>query len=141
MSESALTIENAICHGAHFIMHACGMVSSYLGASFKKWIMDEENCRVLLRSLTYLDFEGADLDTILSPGSNGGYLTHPETFRLCRSLYRSPWKETMSHDKWLHSGANPVTKEADQALQERLNSYERPEFGESLEKDLRKFCS
>lgn len=138
MSESALTLENAVSHGAHFIMHACGMMSSYLAASFEKWIMDEETCRVLARSLKPLDFQGNDLDTIISMGSRGGYLTHQDTFRMCRSVYRSPWKETRPHDKWVAAGGKTVVEEAQAVVKTRLAAYERPDFGADLEADIRK---
>ncbi|THB76792.1 MAG: hypothetical protein D3926_16810 [Desulfobacteraceae bacterium] len=136
MSESTLTLENAICHGAHFIMHGCGVMSSYLGTGFEKWIMDEENCRILVHSLKPLDFTASGTDTIINLGSEGGYLVHPETYRLCRSHYRSPWKESHTHDKWLASGSAPVTLDAAAAFKQRIGTYERPGFGNALEKEL-----
>ena len=138
MSESALTLENAICHGAHVIIHACGMMSSYMAAGFEKWIMDEEVCRVVTRSVSPLDFRTVDPATIITIGSRGSYLTHPDTFRRCRSVFRSPWKKTLSHEKWLAGGGRTMAWEAKAAVRERLSSYERPDFGPGLEKDLSK---
>jgi trimethylamine--corrinoid protein Co-methyltransferase len=136
MAESALVLENAICHGAHFIMHACGMISSYLGASFEKWLLDEENCRILSATLKPLDFESVDIEANITSGISGGFLNHPDTFRHCRAAYRSPWKRLRPHDTWYRAGAEDSIVHASQAVKERLASYQRPEFGATLEKEL-----
>lgn len=136
MAESALTLENALCHGAHIIMHGCGMVSSYLGTCFEKWLMDEENCRVLTHSLAPLDFESSHMERLLPPGGTAGYLTHPDTFRLCRSQYRSELKAMAPHGKWLAAGSRSFREEVSDCLARRLAEYQRPEFGPALEKEL-----
>ena len=138
MGESCLTLENAIAHGAHFIMHACGMMSSYLGVGFEKWILDEENCRILKRAAAPMDFDTLNVEDIIVMGSRGEYLTHPETFARCRSVYRSPWKTTPPREAWTTRGATSIEQEAKDIVRERLDAYQRPAFGPALEKELRK---
>lgn len=136
-AESALTLENAIGHGAHFIMHACGMLSSYLGAGFEKWMLDEENCRILIAALKPMDFSAVDIETNIQSGLKNGFLSHPDTLHHCRTIYRSPWKKVRSHGSWFAAGAEDSALQSQKALQQRLESYCRPDFGDALEKELK----
>jgi trimethylamine--corrinoid protein Co-methyltransferase len=78
-AEGALVMSTAVRNGANFIVHACGQLGSFISMSFEKWLIDEEICRMLRRTLAAMDItvESIDVDTIKSVGSDGNYLVHP----------------------------------------------------------------
>ncbi|MCP4719728.1 MAG: trimethylamine methyltransferase, partial [Desulfobacteraceae bacterium] len=83
MAESSLSLSNTLEIGTDYILHSFGMLSSYLATSLEKWVMDEEICRYILASRQKIQVnpKTLELDTILSLGSKGDYLTHPTTFQ------------------------------------------------------------
>ncbi|MEX1346816.1 MAG: trimethylamine methyltransferase family protein [Desulfobacterales bacterium] len=44
--ESALALSTTIRSGANFILHACGILSSFVAMSYEKFIIDEEPCGI-----------------------------------------------------------------------------------------------
>ena len=54
-AEGTLLMSTAVRNGANFIFHACGQLGSYISMSFEKWLIDEEVCRTLRRTLTAFD--------------------------------------------------------------------------------------
>ena len=103
MTESALCLNNAIENGADYILHSFGMLGSYMAASIEKWVMDEEACQYILASRRTVDVNetSLELETILSMGAKGEYLTHPSTFKNFRSLYQPMIGNRDSHATWI----------------------------------------
>ncbi len=64
--ESTLALSQTIMSGANFILHACGILGSYIAMSYEKFLADEELCGMLRRILKPLDVsdERIDLPTI-----------------------------------------------------------------------------
>ncbi len=138
MAESALCLNNAIASGADYILHSFGMLSSYLATSIEKWLMDEEVCQYILASRKKIEVnpETLALDTILSMGSKGEYLTHPSTFKNFRDLYQHNLGNRDAHAVWLKKGAPDAMDQAGELLQKRLEAYQKPDLDEGLEQEL-----
>ena len=83
-----------------------------------------------------IDLESIDLETIKSLGSDGNYLTHPTTFKHCRSLYQPSLFTRDDYQKWESKGAFNVARKAHTLLSERLASYEKPPIDHEIEKRL-----
>ncbi|BBO73937.1 trimethylamine methyltransferase [Desulfosarcina widdelii] len=140
-AEGTLMMSTAVRNGANFILHACGQLGSYISMSFEKWIMDEEVCRTLRRVLKAMDInvESIDVDTIKSMGSDGNYLTHPTTFKHCRSLYQPYLFTRDDYQTWATQGARRVADQTRSILEKRLEGYEKPPIDPVLEQELEEY--
>jgi len=140
-AEGTLMMSTAVRNGANFILHACGQLGSYISMSFEKWILDEEVCRTLRRVLKAMDInvESIDVDTIKSMGSDGNYLTHPTTFKHCRSLYQPYLFTRDDYQTWATRGARRVADQTRSILEKRLEGYEKPPIDPGLEQELEEF--
>ena len=140
-AEGTLMMSTAVRNGANFILHACGQLGSYISMSFEKWIMDEEVCRTLRRVLKAMDInvESIDVDTIKSMGSDGNYLTHPTTFKHCRSLYQPYLFTRDDYQTWATQGARRVADQTQSILEKRLEGYEKPPIDPGLEQELEEY--
>ena len=137
-AEGTLMMSTAVRNGANFILHACGQLGSYISMSFEKWILDEEVCRTLRRVLTAMNInvESIDVATIKSLGSDGNYLTHPTTFKHCRSLYQPQVFTRDDFQQWSAKGARCVADKTETILAERLAQYRKPPIDAALEAEL-----
>jgi trimethylamine--corrinoid protein Co-methyltransferase len=142
-AEGTLMMSTAVRNGANFILHACGQLGSYISMSFEKWILDEEVCRMLRRVLTAMNInvESIDVATIKSLGSDGNYLTHPTTFKHCRSLYQPSLFTRDDYQTWASRGARCVADNTERMLAQRLERYERPPIDQGLEEALADYVS
>ena len=142
-AEGTLMMSTAVRNGANFILHACGQLGSYISMSFEKWILDEEVCRTLRRVLTAMDInvKSIDVDTIKSLGSDGNYLTHPTTFKHCRSLYQPVLFTRDDFQNWQAKGSCRVADQTQHLLKERLETYEKPPIDEQLEEALKEYVN
>jgi trimethylamine--corrinoid protein Co-methyltransferase len=142
-AEGVLMMSTAVRNGANFIFHACGQLGSYISMSFEKWLIDEEVCHMLRRTLAAMDItvESIDVDTIKSVGSDGNYLVHPTTCKHCRSLYRPNLFTRDDYQSWWDSGAKNVSEVAAEALPKRLAEYTKPPIDEGLEQALAEFVN
>jgi trimethylamine--corrinoid protein Co-methyltransferase len=140
-AEGTLMMSTAVRNGANFIAHACGQLGSYISMSFEKWLLDEEVCRTLRRILTVTDIniESLDVETIKSVGCDGNYLVHPTTFNHCRNLYRPKLFTRDDYQNWHESGAYSVSEVAAEMLPKRLAEYNKPPIDEGLEQALNEF--
>ncbi|SLM31309.1 MttB3 [Desulfamplus magnetovallimortis] len=142
-AEGTLMMSTALRNGANFIFHACGQLGSYISMSFEKWLLDEEVCRMLRRTLTSMDItvESIDLETIKTIGSDGSYLSHPSTFKHCRDFYQPQLFTRKDYHKWKKSGGMRVSEIASQMLPERLESFVKPPIDQGLEDALREYVT
>ena len=143
-AESTLALATTIMHGANFVLHACGILSSYLAMSYEKFLVDEEVCGMLRRMLRPLNVtdERIDFDTIKSVGIGGEYLTHPSTFEHCRTEFFLP--DVMIRDDfetWQNGGKKRADERVMDIFNERIAQYKRPEIDSGIERDLSKFVA
>jgi len=137
--ESALGLETAARSGINFILHACGILGSYIAMSFEKFLVDEETCgliRSMQKPLEITD-DSIDIDIIKQVGIGGQYLTHPKTFKLCRTEFFMPsLMARQNPDAWLKAGKKSIEMIAEDRVTKRLASYEKPEIDPAIEKAL-----
>lgn len=143
-AQSAMALMCTLLAGIDFVLHACGILASYMSMSYEKFIADEE----LLLSIqkmagpVVVDDETIDMGTIREVGACGEYLTHRRTLELCRSAFMpTQVMNRLAFDTWLAQGAPDVHTRAGEVLKERLAAYRRPDLEPSIEKDLERFCS
>ncbi len=142
--QSTFALITAVRSGVNFIMHACGILSSYLAMSYEKYIIDEELCGMIKKMIEPVEISDAsiDLDSIKKVGIGGNYLSRPETFELCRTAFFLPELMTVQdYDNWLSNGAKRVDESASDIFNQRLANYEKPEIDPALESELSEFVT
>jgi trimethylamine--corrinoid protein Co-methyltransferase len=142
--ESALALSTAARTGINFVLHACGILGSYISMSFEKFLVDEELCgmvRRLLRPVEVTD-ESIDLPMIQKVGVGGQYLTQPKTFKLCRTEFFLPQlANRQNYQGWTDAGKLRADQRATETLQARLAKYEKPEIDPGVERALSEYVS
>jgi trimethylamine---corrinoid protein Co-methyltransferase len=142
--ESALALSTAVRSGIHFVLHACGILGSYISMSFEKFLLDEELCGVvkkLVKPVAVTD-DAIDLAMIQKVGIGGQYLTQPKTFKLCRTEFFLPeLGNRQNYQSWSDAGRLPAERRAAEALQARLAKYEKPEIDPGVERALSDYVS
>lgn len=85
--ESMMMLMNNFDHGMDLVIHAAGILDSYLSVSFEKIILDFEIIRYIKRYQREFDINDntIPLDLIREIGHNGEFLTKEHTFHHCRT--------------------------------------------------------
>jgi trimethylamine--corrinoid protein Co-methyltransferase len=137
--ESALMLLTALRNGTNFVLHAAGILGSYSSMSFEKFVIDEELCRIVIEILKPIAIteDSIDLTTIKEVGIGGDYLSHPQTLANCRTaFYLSDLVNRQGYAGWQEDGSKRIDQKATEILNDRLNSYEKPDIDSQIEKDL-----
>lgn len=137
--ESTLALTTTIMSGANFILHGCGILGSYLSMSLEKFLADEEVCGMLRRMMKPLEItdERIDIETIKSVGCGGEYLTHPQTFKHCRTEFYMPdLHQRNDYLSWVNQGKKELSEIAEQKVIKRLEQWEKPHIDPEIEKQL-----
>lgn len=143
-AESALSLYTAARNGVNVILHACGILGSYIAMSFEKFLIDEEVCGMVRQMLKPIDItdESIDIDMISTVGPGGQYLTHPKTFKLCRTEFFLPdLMARTNYDAWSAGGKKKIHETADDQLTSRLAKYEKPDIDPGIEKELTEYVN
>jgi trimethylamine--corrinoid protein Co-methyltransferase len=70
------------------------------------------------------------------------YLSHDQTFERCRTEYFIPRiAERQTYENWSEAGMLRADQRASQAVQERLESYQKPHIDPQIEKALQKYVA
>jgi trimethylamine--corrinoid protein Co-methyltransferase len=140
--ESTLALSTTIMSGANFILHACGILGSYIAMSYEKFLADEEICGMLRRMLKPLNVtdDRIDLPTIKEVGLGGEYLTHERTFEHCRSEFYLPaLMSRTDYESWHNAGKKTLKDSATALLEKRLAEYIQPDIDSDIEKKLAEY--
>jgi len=139
-AQTAMSLICTLQSGADFILHACGILAAYMAMSFEKFIADEELIVGIKKALLPMEIsdETIDLETVRDVGPAGEYLTHGSTLALCRSaLMPSRLMNRLDFDSWQDEGAPDIYTRAGGVLNERLESYQKPDMDPAIQHDLR----
>lgn len=142
--EAALAIYTGIRDGAHFILHAAGMLGTYIAMSYEKFIIDEEICRYVLKMIAPFDVndDAINLDTMSEINIGGDYLSHPDTFRNCRTaFYQSQLMNRDYYQSWNDMGRQRIEQKASTIVKQRLAEYEQPDIDPAIDRELRKYIA
>ena len=140
--ESFMALYTAARNGINFIMHASGILGSYISMSFEKFLIDEEYCGVIRRLFKPIDVtkETIDLEMIQKVGIGGQYLTQPKTFQLCRTeFYMTDFFNRQNHAGWKAAGSKRIDQLATERLSKRLAAYQKPAIDPDAETALAKY--
>ncbi|AOY58299.1 MULTISPECIES: trimethylamine methyltransferase family protein [Desulfococcus] len=142
--ESTLALTTAARNGINFILHANGILGSYISMSYEKFLIDEELCGITRRLLKPMEVTSSSIDVemIKAVGIGGQYLTQPKTFQLCRTeFYLTDFMNRQNHAGWKAAGKKRIDEFAVDRLGQRLAAYEKPDIDPAIEAALTEFVT
>jgi trimethylamine--corrinoid protein Co-methyltransferase len=133
--ESAFSLLTAVESGIDLILHAAGILSSYLVFSREKFVLDDDLCGMArhLRGGLPVTQETLALDSIHRVHEEGNYLKDPQTLERCRTEFWDPatYRRDSVQD-WLALDRPDAMQLGGERWQELLSAYEEPEIDASL---------
>jgi trimethylamine--corrinoid protein Co-methyltransferase len=142
--QSALMLDQAFRFGVDFVLHAGGILGTFMAMSPEKFVMDEELCRqsLIARSTPEISDATIDLQTIAEVGVGGEFLTHRTTLELCRKeIVRLPLSNRLAYEEWRALETPAYEDRATRMVADRLGKYEKPDIDPEIEKDLRHYVA
>jgi trimethylamine--corrinoid protein Co-methyltransferase len=142
--ESALTIFMTLAGGVHMVDQACGILASFNAMSYEKFLIDEETCGMMRRILKPVEIndETIAVDQIKQAGIGGAFIEFPETLERCRTEFFLPDISIRgNYDNWKANGKRKSSERATEALNRRLDAYEKPDIDPEIERNLLRFVN
>lgn len=142
--ESAFSLLSAVRNGVNFILHACGILSSYMSMSYVKLVLDEEALAMIRRMMLPVEVSSdtLSLNSIREVGIGGQFLTRPETIDLCWNEFFIPEiMKRKNYPKWRDDGGKQIDEIASDAVHRRLSEYRKPDLDASVASQLSEFVA
>ncbi len=115
-----------------------------MAMSFEKFLGDEEICLHILRALKPLELtqDIIDISIIKEVGVGGQYLSHPSTYKECRTRFVPlPLANRLPFDSWQEHPVPSYRDKAANSLSRRLDEYQKPDIDTSLENELTRYVA
>lgn len=138
--ESMMNMQAAALAGVDLVLHATGILESYMSMSLEKFVLDDEICGMVRRILTGGQVNGETLatDLIHEVGPGGQFLTSDHTYRHFRTEF---WQPVVAHrgnyDQWRLDGARDALSRARKRVSEILENYQAPALDQATDRALR----
>jgi trimethylamine--corrinoid protein Co-methyltransferase len=142
--ESMMNLSMAQNCGINIILHAAGALETINCVSYEKFVIDDEMVGMVKRigRGVETDSDALAVDVIQSAGPGGQFLDKPHTFKHCRSeFFQAQLSDRSSYDQWEKSGSQSTYERANAKWKKMLDSYQAPDFPESLDKDLNQYMA
>lgn len=139
--ESMLSLLSTVAGGVSIVMHAGGILDSFLTLSYEKLILDEDTGGMVqrFREGIRVDRQTLALDTIADRGPGSHFLDTDHTLQHFR---QELWRPQFSDREVFHAERDYqdyTLVRATQAWRDRLQSYTRPALPPDLERELLAF--
>jgi trimethylamine--corrinoid protein Co-methyltransferase len=137
--ESMLSLVTATSCGVDFVLHAAGILSSYLAFSFEKFVLDDEMCGMVRRYRQGFDVSPATIayDVIADVGPGGNYLMEMHTVKRCRTEF---WKPNVIDrgglEAWMSGGRKTAVDRAGQRWQKLIAEHKDPPLNGTVTEQL-----
>ncbi|MCG8639865.1 MAG: trimethylamine methyltransferase family protein [Desulfobacterales bacterium] len=140
--ESMLSMFTAMQNNVSLIVHGAGILDSFSGISFEKFIMDLEIIEMIQYYLEDLDVsdDALSFDLIKEIGPGGLFLTSADTMKKCRSLAWSPSVAIRGSLNGL-TPEEKLMKNIDDTREKMLNAYQQPEMSIPVLKEMERFMT
>lgn len=125
--ESMLGLTTAVASGVDFVLHAAGILSSYLAFSYEKFVLDDELCGMARRLWGGIPVTADTLavDVIESAGVGGNFLEETHTLEQCRTAFWQPALcRRQGYEQWEGNGRIPLTAQAQTRWQTLLAEHQ-----------------
>ncbi|MGD2187303.1 MAG: trimethylamine methyltransferase family protein [Desulfobacterales bacterium] len=142
--ESAFSLSAAVRSGANFILHACGILSSFMAISYAKFVLDEEALAMTRRMMVPVEVsdDTLSLTSIKEVNIGGQYLTQPKTIELCWNEFFIPEiMKRKNYPRWQGDGCKRIDEIASDAVDRRLSEYQKPDLDSAVASRLSEFVA
>jgi trimethylamine--corrinoid protein Co-methyltransferase len=140
--ETMMTLLMAQMAGGNFILHAGGILESYLCVSFEKLMIDDEVMGMVKRIGRGVEVNEETLafDVVKEVGPQGAFIDHDHTFEHFRTEFYQPVLSDRDNAiKWKERGSLTAEQRANARWKKLLSEYEEPKLPADVDRDLRKF--
>ncbi len=140
--ESMFSLLTTVNSGIDFVLHAGGIVSSYLAFSYEKFVMDDEICGMLRQYMRgiQVDTETLAYEVIATVGPGGHFLGEDHTLERCRTEFWQPALFDRSGlEAWWDGERLDTTARATQRWMELLARHEDPPLDHSTARQLQAY--
>ena len=140
--ESMQNLLAAVNSGADFVLHAAGILGSFISFSFEKFVIDDEMCSMVRRYRRGIAVTPETLayEVIERVGPGGNFLMEPHTLKRCRTEF---WQPTIGDregiERWIASGRPDEVARARRRWQELLAEHEDPPLDDATRHQLQAF--
>ncbi len=140
--ESMFSLLTTVNSGIDFVLHAGGIVSSYLAFSYEKFVMDDEVCGMLRQYLRGIQVDPDTLayQVIAHVGPGGHFLGEDHTLERCRTEFWQPALFDRSGlETWWDGERLDTTTRATHRWKELIASHEDPLPDQSTTRQLQSY--
>ncbi|MGD2105125.1 MAG: trimethylamine methyltransferase family protein [Anaerolineae bacterium] len=140
--ESMFALLTTVNSGVDFVLHAGGILSSYLAFSSEKLVLDDEMCGMMRRYEEGIEVGPDTLayDVIANVGSDGNYLMEMHTVKRCRSEFWTPTVvDRTGLEEWMDTGRKRAVDRAHKRGQKLVAEHEDPALDESTVRQLESY--
>jgi trimethylamine---corrinoid protein Co-methyltransferase len=140
--ESMFSLLTALNSGVDFILHAAGILSSFIAFSFEKFVLDDEMCGMVRKFNQGIEVNEETLayDVIAQVGHDGHFLGEDHTLERCRTEF---WKPSIINriglNNWNGNVKPDITNLARMRWQDLLAQHEDPPLDRLISYQLKKF--
>lgn len=136
--ETMMSLLMGVLSGADIGVQCVGTLDALMTISLEKMIIDQEIISRALRIKEGVTFseEALAVEAIQQIGHGGNYLTHPETFKACRSMWSPSISDWESFDGWKTAGSQDIVVRANKKVKEILASAPESLLDSHLYNDL-----
>ncbi|MFW6082559.1 MAG: trimethylamine methyltransferase family protein [Chloroflexota bacterium] len=140
--ESMASLMTTMNSGVDFVLHAGGILSSYLAFSAEKLVLDDEMCGMMRRYEQGIEVAPDTLayDVITSVGSEGNYLMEMHTVERCRTEFWTPAViDRAGLEEWMKTGQKRAVDRAHNRWEKLVAEHEDPVLDEGTIRQLESF--
>ena len=136
-AESATNLFVSLNNDVSVMLHALGVMESFMAINYEKWIADEEIIERVLRVRKGVGNVRPDIVSVMAEkGPGGTYITDDETiFGFKDELHIPNVFDRTPYDSWAQKGI-VLEKKAHDAVSTRLEAYVKPDCPASILVDL-----
>jgi trimethylamine--corrinoid protein Co-methyltransferase len=140
--ESMFGLLTTVNSGIDFVLHAGGILTSYLAFSYEKLVLDDEMCGMMRRYKEGIEISPDTLayDVIANVGSDGNYLMEMHTVERCRTEFWTPAvADRAGLEEWMDTGRKRAVDRAHERWQKLVAEHEDPPLDETTIRQLESF--
>jgi trimethylamine--corrinoid protein Co-methyltransferase len=140
--ESMLGLLTTVNSGIDLVVHAAGILSSYLAFSYEKSVLDDEMCGMVRRFRRGISVTPETLayDVIAKVGPGGNFLVESHTIKRCRSEFWMPAVcDRGGLETWMAGGRQDAVARARQRWQQLLAEHQDPPLDATTARQLQAF--
>ncbi len=140
--ESMMSLLTTVNSGVDFVLHAGGILSSYLAFSYEKLVLDDEMCGIVrgYRQGFAVTPETIAYDVVSKVGPGGNFLMEMHTVKRCRTEFWQPAVcDRGGLEAWMSGGRQDVVARARQRWQKLVEAHQDPPLDETVARQLQTF--